>query len=326
MIRPSTLFKALILLAALAALAMIPIGCDDTDGDGDGDADSDGDGDADSDGDADGDPPCTTSDSACVDEGCHAGPYDITCVGGTVVDPAGSAMAGTNVVVCTGMTCFTGETDASGWFAVGVTASVGEVTIYFNSEAPIHSPFCAFRELCDGAIHLCDEFVLYPAPTSGLALSHGQVLEADTRVVADDDGAIILRAGSEAYMPLGAPEWIALTRFPLDEHAPCFIDPANPPVALYSVTPSDVMVIEQGTDMAPVLEAAGLDLPNDAGLAAGATVDIFVLGGSHPLDAGMTEGEWRAWTTAIVSAEGSRIQTPVGEGIGYLTWFAVYPR
>ena len=37
-------------------------------------------------------------------------------------------------------------------------------------------------------------------------------------------------------------------------------------------------------------------------------------------------GEWRSWTTATVSADGSRIQTADGEGIAYLTWFGLYPR
>jgi hypothetical protein len=63
--------------------------------------------------------------------------------------------------------------------------------------------------------------------------------------------------------------WVALTRFPLDEHVPCFLDPSNLPLALYAVTPMDTMVIEPGTHLEPILRTARLDLPNETDLAAG---------------------------------------------------------
>jgi hypothetical protein len=197
--------------------------------------------------------------------------------------------------------------------------------VYFPTNPPRHSPFCFTDALCDGPVHLCTEFVLYPAPTSGTPVPEGE-LGSEIRVTASDGAALVLPAGSEMRLPIGAPMWLALSRFPLEEHTPCFIDAASPPAALYVVTPLDTMVIEPGTVVEPVMVPAGLDLPNATGLAAGTVVDVFVVGGGHALEAGATEGEWRQWTTATVSADGSRIRTADGEGIGYLTWFGIYPR
>ena len=89
----------------------------------------------------------------------------------------------------------------------------------------------------------------------------------------------------------------------------------------------DTLFIEPGTMVTPVLRSADLDLPNETGLAAGSVVDVFVLGGAHPQDAGLAEGEWSAVTTATVTVttEGTRIRTAPGEGLGYFTWFGIYP-
>lgn len=318
-------------LSVIATLTFAFVGCDDngSDGDGDADTDVDGDSDGDSDGDADSDPVCETepgcmaSDAACM-EGCGAGPYGMTCVGGTLLDENGEPLACQPAVVCANQRCFAGETDADGFFAVSMSGTpVEDVAVYFPTNPQRHTPFCLYEEACDGANHLCTEFVLYPAPISGTAVPEGE-LPAEIRVEADDGAALILPAGTEMRLPLGAPQWLALERFPLDEHVPCFIDPTNLPAALYVVTPLDTMVIEPGTVADPVISPASLDLPNTTGLGAGAEVQIFVIGGGHALEVGAHEGEWSSWLTATVSEDGTRIRSAVGEGLGYLTWFAVY--
>jgi hypothetical protein len=150
-------------------------------------------------------------------------------------------------------------------------------------------------------------------------------LTADIRVEADDGAALVLPAGAEVLPPIEAEQWIALTRFPLEEHQPCFVDPASPPLALYAVTPMDTFVIAPGTMVDPDLRPAALDLPNDSGLDPGDEVAVFIVGGGHAADIDAHEGDWIQATTATVSADGTRIQTAPGDGIGYLTWFGVVP-
>jgi hypothetical protein len=176
-------------------------------------------------------------------------------------------------------------------------------------------------------VHLCNDFRLYPAPTTGTAVPPPTVvLPAEIRVASTDGTAtLILPAGAEVLLPIDVTDFfLTFSRFPVAEHRPCFIDPANLPLALYVVTPIDSEIIEPGTSPEPVLRNAALDLPNDTGLAAGTVVDVWVVGGAHALDAGLAEGEWRRWTSATVSADGTRIRTATGEGIGYLTWFGIY--
>lgn len=269
---------------------------------------------------------CLEPSGSCVVEACHAPPFALRCVGGTVRDGSGAPLGGQMVALCAAGHCYSARSRADGWFAAAIPASVSAVdgvAIYFPSDPPRHTPFCRFEALCDGAVELCAEFRLYEAP-AGVELPFG-ALPSEVRIEASDGGVLVLPAGVEVLPPIGAAQSLALTRFPLAEHVPCFLDPGHLPAALYVVTPVDTEIIEPGTMTDPMLRPAGLDLPNDAGLPVGAVVDVFVLGGAHPQDAGLTEGEWAAAVTATVSADG-RIRTADGEGLGYLTWFAIYPR
>ncbi|MBI4917397.1 MAG: hypothetical protein HY825_16280 [Acidobacteria bacterium] len=271
--------------------------------------------------------PCTTDSTTCQGPACHSPPFATSCVGGSVTDGAGAPLAYQGVALCAGSRCFFGCSDEDGWFAVHLPegSSVDQLAVYFPSGGRRHSPFCRLQDLCDDAIHVCTEFKLYTAPTGGSDVGYGE-LAADVRVEAEDGAALVFRAGSEVLLPIEAlTTTVALTRFPLEEHVPCFIDPANLPLALYAVTPMDTLFIEPGTMVTPVLRSTDLDLPNETGLAAGTVVDVYVIGGSHPQDAGLLEGEWRALTTATVTADGTRIRTAPGEGLGYLTWFGIYP-
>lgn len=273
--------------------------------------------------------PCMDASVACLTGACHAAPYDLTCVSGHVKDNAGCPVGCQSVVACTEGACYFANTDATGFFTAPVERTgAHDLSIYFPG-SDHHSPFCLFTDLCDGAIRLCTEFVLYPAPTAGVAVppnlppSESNPLPADVRVEAADGAVMTLHAGDELYLPFDAEPWMALSRFPTEEHLPCFIDPARPPASLYVVTPIDVYVLEPGSRLAPVLRPASLDLPNTTGLPAGSNVDIYILGGLHPQDAGLLEGEWSRSVGATVSADGTRIQTADGEGIPYLTWFGV---
>lgn len=270
---------------------------------------------------------CAEPTGSCAGEACHAPPYALHCVGGTVRDGAGEPLGGQMVALCAAGHCYSARSRPDGWFAASIPASVASVeniAVYFPSDPPRHTPFCRFEALCDGTVELCAEFRLYEAP-AGVDLPFG-ALPSEVRIEAADGGAIVLPAGVEVLPPIGAPQSLALTRFPLAEHVPCFLDRARLPTALYVVTAVDTEIIEPGTMTDPVLRPAGLDLPNETGLPAGAVVDVYVLGGAHPQDAGLEEGEWAAAATATVSADGTRIRTADGEGIAYLTWFGIYPR
>lgn len=299
----------------------------DADADGDA-AEVPGDTDPADEGGADVPPACLEPTGSCIDDACHPPPFALHCVGGTVRDETGAPLGDQMVALCAAGRCYSTRSRADGWFAASIpaaVASVSELALYFPADPPRHSPFCRFDALCDDALELCTEFRLYPAPTTGVALPFG-ALPAEVRVEAPDGAALVLPAGVEVLPPIGAEQRLALSRFPLAEHVPCFIDPGRLPAALYVVTALDTELIEPGTMTDPVLRPAGLDLPNDAGLAAGTVVDVFVLGGAHPQDAGLAEGEWTAVTTATVSADGARIRTAAGDGVAYLTWFAIYPR
>jgi len=284
--------------------------------------------------DCDLDPPCMAADAPCLTSACHAPPYNTTCLGGHVVDGRGCPKICQPVVACTEGTCFFGKSDGEGFFTVPISATDHpDLSVYFP--VPMdgvghHTPFCHYTELCDGNVHMCTDYVLYDAPTTGEAVPEStgptdpNPLTADVRVEASDGAALVFHAGDEGDLPGFTQPWVALTRFPLIEHVPCFIDPGNLPLALYVVTPIDLQVIEPGTHLDPVYRAASLDLPNETGLAAGTAVDIYVIGGVHPADYGMTEGEWSRKVGATVTSDGSRIQTADGEGLGYLTWFGVY--
>lgn len=279
------------------------------------------------DGGADAPAVCLEPSGSCRATACHAPPFALHCVGGTVLDGAGAPLGGQMVALCAAGHCYSARSRADGWFAAAIPASVSavdEIAVYFPSDPPRHTPFCRFEALCDEAVELCAEFRLYEAP-AGVELPFG-ALPSAVRIEAGDGGALVLPAGVEVLPPIGAAQSLALTRFPLAEHVPCFLDPAHLPVALYVVTAVDTEIIEPGTMTDPVLRPAALDLPNDTGLPAGAVVDVFVLGGAHPQHAGLSEGEWRATVTATVSADGGRIRTADGEGLGYLTWFGIYPR
>lgn len=285
------------------------------------------------DGDADGTvedaaPPCVEPTAECAETACHAPPFTATCIGGTVRDENGEPLGDQLVSACIGGRCVSARSRADGWFAIRLPSEPSDsLGMHFPSDPPRLEPFCRFRALCDGPIHVCDDFRLYPAPLSGTPLPPSPPpdwpLTEDLRIEAADGAALVLPAGAVAMLPVGLPDYMALTRFPLEENMPCFIDPAHPPLALWAVTPGNAEIIEPGTMIDPVLRPAALDLPNEFGLAPGAAVEVYMVGGGHTVT-GLESGEWAPVATAAVTADGARIRTNPGEGIGDLTWFGIY--
>lgn len=275
--------------------------------------------------------PCTARATTCHADPCSA-PFSPDCVAGHLVDGTGAPVACQGVVACAAGACYPALSYEDGFFAVSLAVTdLHHLALYFPGFEH-HSPFCRYDDLCDGEVHLCDPFVLRAAPTGGTPVPDFQeTLESDIRIEADDTAAVVLPEGSTLKFPFGAfspsdPQWLALTRYPLDEDVPCFVDPADPPLALYVATPYDTLVIDPADWVDPTLVPAGLDLPNETSLPAGTVLDVHVLGGIHPDPAGLAEGEWAPLATATVTPDGTRIRTAPDEGIGYLTWFGLYPR
>lgn len=273
-------------------------------------------------------PPCLEPEAECTVAACHAPPFGVTCIAGTVRDDGGTPIGNQVVSACLDGRCFSGRSREDGWFALRLPGSLSNsLGMHFPSDPPRLEPFCRFRNLCDGPVHVCDDLRLYPAPTAGtavpLAPPPDSPLPADLRIEADDGAALVLPAGAVVLLPIGLPDWMALTRFPLEEYVPCFLDPARLPLALWAVTPGNSQIIEPGTMTEPVLRAAGLDLPNEFGLAPGTAVDVYMVGGGHQ-ETGLETGEWAPMATATVTADGTRIHTDPGQGLGDLTWFGIY--
>ena len=111
------------------------------------------------------------------------------------------------------------------------------------------------------------------------------------------DGDVTLTLAPDALATLDGYE--SLAGGPLPEEARgCFAD-GRPLLGAYAFTPEG-----------PLGSPAALSLPNDAGLAPGATVDLFVLGGLEtrlPDGTLVEEAELAAFGTATVSADGARI-------------------
>jgi len=268
-------------------------------------------------------PPCIEREDDCLEAACHAPPFDVTCLGGWILDEAGEPIPGQGVVACADATCYRADIYEDGWFAVNLPGTPNDhVKLSFPGTGPRLRPFCQYDILCDGAVSACEPFVLRSGPTSGTAVPEGTLSE-DLSIEAEDGAALIVPAGAEIALPFEAGAWMALTRYPLDEHVPCFLDPSDPPLALYAVTPTASYVFEPGTT---TTTPASLDLPNETGLATGTDVDVRVLGGWYLTHVDLDEGEWKVMATARVSTDGTRIQTVAPEGIAYLSWFGIYPR
>jgi hypothetical protein len=267
-------------------------------------------------------PPCIEREDDCLESACHAPPFDVTCLGGWIRDEAGEPIPGQGVAACVDDTCYRADVYDDGWFSVNLPGTPNDhVKLSFPGTEPRLRPFCLYDILCDGAVGACDPFVLRSGPTSGTPIPEG-TLPGNLSIEAEDGAALILPSGSEIELPFEAGAWMALTRYPLDEHVPCFLDPSDPPLALYAITPAASYVFEPGTT---TTTPAALDLPNETGLAADADVDVRILGGSHLSHVDLAEGEWKVMTTARVSTDGTRIQTLAGSGIAYLSWFGIYP-
>jgi hypothetical protein len=274
---------------------------------------------------------CLPSSPVCWSGTCSASALPgVGCVAGAVVDERRQPLGGGVAFVCFGGNCLRPAVDENGFFSQTIDQGSLEVAFYWGGfPSQRLTPYCRYESLCSGAFLQCQPFVLYPAPTTGTPVpdTEMEALSEETTIEAEDGARLTVAAGDALLRPLIAEAWVALTRFPLQEHQPCFIDSANLPLALYAVTPGDSFVVEPESSYVDLrLRSAALDVPNESGLAPGTVLDVYVLGGPHGAELDLPEGDWRPVTTATVSDDGRRIVTAFGQGISYLTWFGIYPQ
>ena len=96
---------------------------------------------------------------------------------------------------------------------------------------------------------------------------------------------------------------------------PCFIDPDDTPDGLVALIPE--------LEFYSSHDAVHIGFPNNAGLDAGVEVDLYAVGGigSKLWDGTKVhEGAWIIIGRAVVSPDGSMIETPAGEGLPFWTW------
>lgn len=268
---------------------------------------------------------CLPRDAPCTEVTCHAPLYDVSCVAARVVDETASPVVGVGVVLSTSLGCVSGDTDRTGFAALDTLdrgSEVGFVAVHVPTESWL-TPICRLRHPCDGGLRLCPDIVLHRAPADRLPVPEGP-LPAALRVEAEDGAAVVFPEGA-LVVPSISEDRIALTRYPIEEDLPCFVDPGRPPTALYAFKPDDVWSAEPPLTWPPAPRPAALDLPNATGLAPGATVDVYVLEGVRGPEPERL-GEWRAATSAHVTEDGSRIRTGEDEGLGYMSWIGIYPR
>ena len=182
------------------------------------------------------------------------------------------------------------------------------------------STFCELSLDEEGVLRIDEPLEIYPVSTQPDKPPLGDATEARTVELQDGVQLELVPSSLEecfedgfrcdrVYGPLG------VRRIGPDEATPCFVDPAEPPDALYAFNVSNDV---DGT--VPVR------LENQDGLAPGTVVDVFVLGGlfcTLPDGGEVEEGEWRAFGTATVSADGQFIE---GGEIPCVNWFGYRAR
>ena len=238
-------------------------------------------------------------------------------VSGRLVDEAGAALDGIPVSVC-GAACFYGRSTADGTFTVKVKSHLTYALYALHVDGrPDRVTY--YAELASGTSQ--NSRVSFPGPLAvPLLPDHGPSLALDSsaQVATSGDVELTVAAGTKieldvqdfAALPLGGELRVAAVT---DFGKLPFVDAARPPAALYAFAPSEAQLSAPG----------GLSIANHLGLAAGAPVAVWAQHGL--INATPPAGPLVRVATAHVSSDGSRIVTDATEGLGSLTWVALFP-
>ncbi|MFT6399632.1 MAG: hypothetical protein ACJAYU_004401 [Bradymonadia bacterium] len=254
-------------------------------------------------------------------EACEADWVEV--VNGTVVDNTGTLVDGAKAQLCVhigsadgNLICLRPEdTDAEGAFAIGTPNSTrcvanGSMRV-FKPNAPLATTYCPI-DLAneDGTLNIADSVVLFQTeavaelpPYGDPEAARSVTFPGGLEIAEFVPGQLGFEFTEEAYGNLGA------VVVEPDAEGLCFLD--GPVDGLIAFT------IEANLE-----RSTSFRMPNTNGYDAGATVELFVLGGLQTtIDGGehVPETEWLQYGQATVSADGESItgRLPAFTWLGY---------
>ena len=260
------------------------------------------------------------------DPSCSAASKWVTSISGTILDDAGSPVSCAKAQVCvrggkpSRLTCLRPVTTAQdGTFTIPVGTEVqcmASATLrLFAPARPLATIYCGVDlATAEGDITLSDTGRLFRlrAPENAPDFCDNAVAQSVSL-----DGGLSLEV-LPALLSNAADDLPQLSAAKIDPASEglCFLG-ADAPALLYAFGPE--------TDVAG--DGFAFSLPNDLGLAAGASANLFILGGLSTTvgTATVEEGEWHLYGQGTVSADGSRIVADGVNGLPYLSWLGVAP-
>lgn len=242
-------------------------------------------------------------------------------VEGRVEDPSGVAMAGARTQICVlpvggSLVCLLPPTtDASGAFEAVVTDPAVRCAerITMRVLLPSSTNATTYCELelapTDAVVTLADPVVVFGVERPACLPPEGDLAEPRTITLADGLELVDLR-------PEQIRDYDELAAAPHDVNGQCISGraPAGGFLGAYGFRPE--------TD---VDGGVAVRIPNATGLAAGTSVDLYLLGGldSHLADGtAVEEGEWARFGTGTVSEDGRVIESDPGTRLTVLNWVA----
>jgi len=250
-------------------------------------------------------------------------PDDLTGVSGVVLDGDGNPVTGLFVQPCTysddAEKCHKATTKADGSFSLSFAPAIKVNALHVRFVTDDFTP---------SACHW--EFEELPFANNEVVFEQPFVIEAmgepDATVDIGSEGADVSADGMS--FSIGADDWfpgifeptsVRVHKLDLDAHLPCFVPEDNVPDGLYALTPDWLSFSTPG----------GLEVSfeNSKGLGAGATVDLYVLGGLdtkiRPLEGEpvhLHTGDYYKFGTGTVSADGNEIVSDPGMGLPAMGW------
>ena len=273
--------------------------------------------------------PATTTPPAAGparDPSCGVSSKWVTSISGTILDDAGAPVPCAKAQVCvrggkpSRLTCLRPVTTAQdGTFTIPIGTEVqcmSSATLrLFAPSRPLATIYCGVDlAAAEGDITLADTGRLFRlrAPENASEFCDDNTAES----VSLDGGLTVDVQPSLLADPAGDLPQLSAAKVDPTAEGLCFLG-AEAPAMLYAFGPE--------TDVAG--DGFGFSLPNDLGLAAGATANLFILGGLSTTvgTASVEEGEWHLYGQGTVSVDGSRIVAEGVNGLPYLSWLGVAP-
>jgi hypothetical protein len=259
------------------------------------------------------------------DPSCGASAKWVTSISGTVLDDSGAPVPCAKAQVCVRagkpvrLTCLRPVTTAQdGTFTIPVGTEVqcmASATLrLFAPGQPLATTYCGVDLASEGDISLAETGRLFrlKQPENAPAFCDQSVAQS----VSLDGGLSVEVVPALLSDPAGdLPELLAAKVDPAATGL-CFLG-SEAPALLYAFGPE--------VDIAG--DGFAFSLPNNLGLAAGATANLFILGGLSTTvgTESIKEGEWHLYGQGTVSPDGSRILAEGDNGLPYLSWLGVTP-